>query len=70
MMKTLGNYLRRVMKGILRKSTEQPSREFIHALQQHKRLLKQEKRVKTNSITCMSWVFNVSPREKAQSHMS
>ncbi|ODB43094.1 hypothetical protein BB427_07615 [Pseudoalteromonas sp. BMB] len=50
------NYLRRVIKDILRKITEQ--------------LLKQEERVKTNYIAYMSLVLNVSPREKAPSHMS
>ncbi|MEK0161898.1 IS5 family transposase [Pseudoalteromonas piscicida] len=37
------NYLRRVMKDILRKITEQPSKEFFDTLQQAERLLKQEK---------------------------
>ncbi|MBR8845657.1 MULTISPECIES: hypothetical protein [Pseudoalteromonas] len=63
MMKKQKNYLIRVMKDILRKITGQPSQEFIHTLQQADRLLKQEKRVKTNSIAYMGRVLNVSPRK-------
>lgn len=58
------------MKDILRKITEQPSAKFIKKLRQADRLLKQTKRVKTNSIAYTNRMLNVSLREKVRSRMS